>query len=128
MRHPIALALCACILISGCARRALLTVGPDQVSGDQLADPAVTWQSNRELLRAVLQGSRYDQHQLGAAIGFFEGVTGIPSGLPATALGYVLDRDKLSHALIQWDAWYVEHGRQLRQDPVQESRVPGRSS
>lgn len=69
-------------------------------------DPVTVWVRYRLFLQAVVEGGTCDVWQLEKAVWFFEAVTDIPSSLPLTGLGMVLDREVLAQVLSKWDKWF----------------------
>jgi len=97
--------------------------------GDARRDPASAWNSHRAYLAEVLESGSYEQPEFDEAIHFFEGLTGIPSGLDGSSLvGRVLEPEPLKAVLIEWDRWYVSHADRIKWDAQKSRYVVGNNA
>lgn len=88
------------------------------------SDKEETWERYIHYLKAVSDGAEYNQKDVALTVGFFERVTGIPSGMPFTGFGILIDRQRLTRSLLEWEAWYVKHGPAFRWEQSECRFVP----
>lgn len=108
-------------LIAGCLHR--LTMERPVACASCVQPPfssSQAWSCYKSYLLQISDGALYTQAQLQEAVGFFERLTGISSGLIGSWGGIVMNRAELGCAIQRWDEWYSVHHDSIRWDPESE--------